>query len=85
MTAASTLPSGSSGAGGAKFPGLGQQLDEYGLADILRVVGIFQIGVAKPENGVRVGIRQAFGLLRYVHDIHSFVSGAFNHNTIQKP
>ena len=55
-----------------EFPGLRQQLYEDCLADVLGVVGVFQIGVAQAEDGVGVGLRQLFRPFIQVHGISSF-------------
>ena len=55
-----------------KFPGFRQQPDEYRLAHILGVLGIFQIGIAQAENRVGIGVGQPFRLLFIVHSINSF-------------
>ena len=55
-----------------KGPRLRQQLHEYGLADVLGVVGAFQVGVAQAENGVGVGLGQMLRPLVQVHAINSF-------------
>ena len=41
-----------------KMPGIGEQLEKNGLADILCVGGAFQIGIAQPQDQVGIGIHQ---------------------------
>ena len=55
-----------------KVPGFRQQLDEHRLADVLGVVGVFQIGVAQAEDGIGVSLRQVFRPFRWIHFISSF-------------
>ena len=41
-----------------KFLRMCQQADKDRLADVLCIVGIFQIGIAEAQNGVRIGLRE---------------------------
>ena len=50
-----------------KLPGLHQQLHEDRLADILGIVGVFQIGVTEAEDRVGVCVGQPLRLFHIVH------------------
>ena len=55
-----------------KLPGLRQELYKDALADVLGVVGVFQIAVTEAEDGVGVGLCQVFRPFVLIHGVNSF-------------
>ncbi|CAN4036522.1 Ribonuclease Z, partial [Dysosmobacter welbionis] len=66
-----------------KLPGLHQQLHEDRLADILGIVGVFQIGVTEAEDRVGVCVGQPLRLFHIVH-VSQLLWSALTQDTIRR-